>query len=75
MSLQIAPALEQRLDHLAIRFNRTPTDLAQEAIERYLTTSENFLAAVEEGRASAERGELHDHEEVMAMLDRILEQR
>jgi predicted transcriptional regulator len=32
-----------------------------------------LIAAVEEARAAAQRGELVDHEEVMAMMDNIIE--
>lgn len=37
MTLQLTPDLEQRLEHLATEYQRTPQELAQEAIDRYLT--------------------------------------
>lgn len=72
MSLIINPALEHRLDHLAARTTRGKQELAEEGLERYLAYRESMEDAVAEGRTAAERGELVDHNEAMAMMDDVL---
>jgi predicted transcriptional regulator len=72
MTLQLTAALEQRLAHLAAEVHRSPDELAQEAVDRFLTYNEELSAAVEIGRAAAARGEMVDHEEVMTMVDDII---
>jgi predicted transcriptional regulator len=73
MPLHLPPELEQRLTQLAAQSGRTPEELAQEGVDRFLTHKEQLIEAVEEGRAAAHRGDLVDHEEVMAMIDDIIE--
>ena len=72
MTVHLAPEIEQQLQHLAARVERTPDDLAQEAVENYIHYRKHFVTAVHEGLAAADRGELHDHDEVMAMMDEII---
>ncbi|MFZ0321395.1 MAG: hypothetical protein WAL56_19890 [Candidatus Sulfotelmatobacter sp.] len=42
----------------------------QEGIDRMLDYDERFLAAVEEGRASARRGDLVEHDDVVDRIER-----
>ncbi len=72
MTVHLAPEIELKLQHLADQVERTPDELAQEAVENYIHYREQFVAAVHEGLAAADRGELHDHDEVMAMMDDII---
>jgi predicted transcriptional regulator len=72
MTLELTPAQEQKLEYFAAQSERTPDDLARQAIDKYLAAKEEYDAFIEEGRAAARRGELHDHDEVMAMLDDIV---
>ena len=72
MTVHLAPEIEQQLQHLAASVERTPDELAQEAVENYILYKRNFATSVHEGIAAAERGELHDHNEVMAMMDEII---
>lgn len=72
MTVHLAPEIEQQLQHLAARAERTPDELAQEAVENYILYKKNFAVSVHEGIAAADRGELHDHNEVMAMMDEII---
>jgi predicted transcriptional regulator len=72
MTVHLAPELEQKLQHFAAQAERTPDELAREAVENYIHYKERYVAAVHEGIAAADRGELHDHDEVMAMMDEII---
>jgi predicted transcriptional regulator len=72
MTVYLAPEIEEELQHLAARVERTPDELAQEAVENYIAYKKHFAASVHEGLAAADRGELHEHEEVMAMMDEII---
>jgi len=72
MTVHLAPEIEQQLQHLAARVERTPEELAQEAVQNYIFYKKDFADAVREGLAAADRGELHDHDEVMAMMDDII---
>jgi predicted transcriptional regulator len=72
MTVHLAPEIEQQLQHLAAQVERTPDELAQEAVENYIHYRNHLVAAIHEGLAAADRGELHDHDEVMAMMDEII---
>ncbi len=72
MTVHLTDAQELRLEHLASQFHQTPDQLAQEAVDRFLTYREQLTEAVEVGRASASRGELMDHKDVMEMMDEII---
>ncbi len=72
MTVHLAPEIEQKLQHLAAQSERTPDELAQEAVQNYIQYREHFVTAVREGLAAADRGELHDHDDVMSMMDEII---
>jgi predicted transcriptional regulator len=71
MTVHLAPEIERQLQYLAARVERTPDELGQEAVENYIHYKNRFISSVHEGLAAADRGELHDHEEVMAMMDEL----
>jgi predicted transcriptional regulator len=72
MTVHLAPEIEQKLQDIASQTERSPDDLAQEAVENFITYRKSFVAAVREGIAAADRGELHDNDEVMLMMDDII---
>jgi predicted transcriptional regulator len=72
MTVHLTADQEQELDLLAAQCQRTPDELAQEVIHKFLSGKAAYSSFIEEGREAARRGELHDHEEVMAMLDDIV---
>jgi len=47
--------------------------VVEEAVDRLLEYETRFTAAVEEGRASARRGALLEHDEVVARIDRLFQ--
>ena len=73
MAVHLTFATEQRLQELATRGVRTPDELVQEGMDRFLDDYDSLLAAVERGRAAARTGDIVDHKEVMIMVDDVLE--
>jgi predicted transcriptional regulator len=64
-SIRVDDEKLDRLDKLAEAVDRPRSWLINQAIDRYLDEEEQFIAAVEEGIAAADRGELIPHEQVM----------
>lgn len=68
ISARVPAPLDAGLEKLAAATGRSKSWHVNAALEAYLAAELEFLAAVEEGLAAAERGELVPHEEVMADL-------
>jgi len=73
MAVQLKPEQEEQLEDFAAQSGRTTDELAQEAVDNFLAYRREFVAAVHEGLAAADRGELIDHDEVIVMMDDIIE--
>ena len=71
MEIHFSPDKEARLQQVATRTGRDPAQLVEEAVDRMLDYDERFIAAVEEGRASARRGDLLEHEEVVQRVEQM----
>jgi predicted transcriptional regulator len=65
----LSPDKEARLQDVAARTGRPAAQLVQEAVDRMLEYDARFVEAVEIGRAAARRGDLIDHEEVVARME------
>ena len=72
MTLELTPALERSLEQIAGTSHRSAQELAVEAIEGYVAHQRSLIAAIEEGQAAAGRGDMVDHDDVMAMMDEII---
>ena len=72
MDVPLTPEQEAELKTIAAREGRNANDLAQEILSVYLKREAQFVAAVERGVASAERGDFVEHDEVLARIERIL---
>jgi predicted transcriptional regulator len=72
MEVNLSPDKEARLLQFASRTGKDAAQVVEEAVDRMLEYEERFLAAVEEGRASARRGDLLEHDEVVERVDRTL---
>lgn len=66
LTVRLAPEVKQRLEAVALRVRRSKSFLAAEAIEEFLAVQEWQVAAIKEGIAAADRGDLVPHEEVRA---------
>jgi RHH-type rel operon transcriptional repressor/antitoxin RelB len=71
LMVHLPPEIEQRLESVAQRVHRSKSTLAAEAIEEFLAVQEWQIAAIDEGIAAAERGELIPHEEVKAWAESL----
>ncbi len=71
MEVHFSPEKEARVQELADRTGKQPSQLVEEAVDRMLEYETHFVEAVEQGRASASRGELLDHDEVVARIERM----
>lgn len=72
MEVRFTPEQEARLHLLASRTGKNPEQVVEESVDRMLEYDEHFLAAVEEGRSAARRGEVLEHEEVVERIERML---
>ena len=68
MDVHFSPEKEARLREAATRSGKDVAQVVEQAVDRLLDYEARFIEAVEEGRRSALRGDLIDHEEV---VDRI----
>lgn len=72
MEVHFTPEKESRLHQVATRIGKNPEQVVVEAVDRMLEYDERFIAAVEDGRASARRGDLLEHEEVVERIEHML---
>jgi len=68
MEVYFTPELQAKLALLARQQGRSPVELVQEVLTRYLEEETRFLEAVEEGIAASGRGELIEEEEMDARV-------
>lgn len=68
VTVRLDQETKAKLESLSRATRRSKSFLAAEAIGRYIADEAAFIAAVEEGIAAADRGELLDHEEVLGEL-------
>ena len=71
MEVNLSPDKEARLRQLATRTGKDAEQVVEEAVDRMLEYDERFLAAVEEGRASARKGDLLEHDEVVKRIEQM----
>ena len=71
MEVHFPPDKEARLREFANRAGKNAAQVVEEAVDRLLDYEERFLAAVEEGRASARRGDLLEHDEVVERIEQM----
>ena len=70
MEVDFTPEQMARLSQIASYRGKDVTDLVKEAALRVAEEDRLFLEAVEQGIEEADRGELIDHEEVVARFER-----
>ena len=75
MEVHLSPEQEAQLSQLAARTGRDTTQLVQEAVDRLLDYDTWFIKEVEKGQAQAARGELIEHDEVIARIDKRLREK
>ena len=71
MEIHFSPDKEARLNQLAARTGKNTAQVVEEAVDRMRDYDERFVAAVEEGRAAARRGDLLEHDEVVQRVEQM----
>jgi len=72
MQVNLPPELQAKLDRIAAQQGRKPESLVNEAVERLVSYDEWFVRQVEKGLTQVERGEVFEHEEVVAKLENLI---
>jgi len=75
MNVEFTPEQLEQLSQIAAYTGTEPERLVKSAALRLMEEDAVFRAAVREGIAQAERGELIDHDEVIARMERRFTQR
>lgn len=71
MEVHFSPDKEARLRQFATRTGKDAAQVVEEAVDRMLEYDARFVEAIEEGRASARRGDLLDHDEVVQRIEQM----
>ena len=74
MEVRLTPEQEAQLSAIASDAGTDPEQMVREAVDRIIEDDAHFREAVREGIASAERGDLLDHHEVVARIERLFQQ-
>jgi predicted transcriptional regulator len=72
MEVHLTPGQEAELSEIASLKRRDADKLAQEVLDFYLKDEARFVEAVKQGIASADRGDLIKHDEVLARIGRLV---
>jgi predicted transcriptional regulator len=75
MELKLTPELQAKLDEIAAQQGRDAQSLVQDAVQRLVDYDQWFVREVEKGLAQIERGEVLEHEEVGARLEKLLSEK
>lgn len=69
--MHFSPEKEARLQQVANRSGKEAAQVVEEAVDRMLEYETRFVEAVEEGRASARRGDLLEHDQVVERIEQM----
>ncbi len=75
MALQLTPDLERELQHLAAQSNSTPDEIAQHALEDFVAYRRDLNEAVKRGDEDIAAGRVLEHDQVVARMERLLQNR
>ncbi len=71
MEIHFSPNTEAQLKEFAARIGKDAAQVVEEAVSNMLQRQARFVEGVERGIASADRGDLVDHEEVVSRIERL----
>lgn len=75
MEVHLTPELQAKLREVAAQQGRDPQSLVQEAVQRLVDYDQWFVQEVEKGLAQIDRGELLEHDEVGARIEKLLSEK
>lgn len=73
MEVHFSPDTEVQLKELAARKGKDAAQVVEETVSNMLERQARFVEGVRRGIASADRGELIEHEEVVRRIDRLFQ--
>ena len=71
MEIHFSPNTEAQLKEFAARKGKDAAQVVEETVSNMLQRQARFVEGVERGIASADRGDLVDHEEVVSSIERL----
>ena len=71
MEVHFSPDTEAQLMEFAARQGKDAAQVVEETVSKMLQRQARFVEGVEHGIASADRGDLIDHEEAVRRIDRL----
>jgi predicted transcriptional regulator len=75
MEIHLTPEKEALLRQVAARTGQDAAQVIQEAVDRLLDHDSWFIQEVEKGQAQAGQGDLIDHDEVVARIEKRLREK
>jgi predicted transcriptional regulator len=75
MEINLSPELQAKLDRIASQQGRDSESLVHEAVERLVGYDQWFVRQVEKGLAQVESGQVLEHEEVAARMEKLITQK
>ncbi|MGH9740862.1 MAG: CopG family ribbon-helix-helix protein [Candidatus Acidiferrum sp.] len=75
MEVELTAELQAKLEEVAAQQGRDAQSLVREAVERLVDYDKWFVREVEKGLAQVERGEVLEHEEVGARMEKLLSEK
>jgi predicted transcriptional regulator len=73
MEIHLTPHTEAQLKEFAARKGKDAAQVVEETVTTMLERQARFVDGVRRGIASADQGDLVDHEEVVSRIDRLFE--
>lgn len=75
MEIHLTPEKEALLRQVAARTGQDAAEVIQEAVDRLLDHDRWFIQEVEKGQAQAAKGDLIEHDEVVARIEKRLREK
>ena len=72
MEVSFSPDIEAQLQQVAAHSGKSPQEFVHDTVSRTLKRRTQYLHAVEEGIAAADRGETVTHEEAVRQINQLL---
>ena len=73
MEVPFAADIEAQLQQAAAQIGKSPVQLVQDTMSQVLARRAEFIRAVQERIAAADRGEFVEHDAVVEQINRLLE--
>ena len=75
ITIRTEPEIVERLSALAKSMDRSRNWVIEDALKQYIEQQARYVEGVEQARSSLERGEGIAHEDLMAEMDALIEEK